>query len=670
MNSCCALRSALSLLLLTAAACSNSSGTSSEPDGTDDATALDQKALPDWQSLDLTDMRMPGDGVDAHMEDQFDDATVDVAEPDDTALPDLPVDVPAPVCGDATCNGGETCQTCEQDCGACPPECGDASCNGLESCVTCVADCGECPPGCGDGTCNGSETCQVCPQDCGACPPECGDLVCNGTETCESCLKDCGACPPKCGDATCQDTESCATCEKDCGLCPVPCGDGECDASQGETCSTCLADCGPCPYCGDGTCGNDESCQTCPFDCECPVACGDEVCNGDETCDNCPGDCGTCIVCGDGTCHDSETCSSCWTDCGQCAPVCGDLVCKEGETCSSCAVDCGVCPAQCGNGTCNGDETCVNCEQDCGVCPPLLTFTSWWEENLSGGPIVQGGKLRLLFSLDRLAQCRSTHNGYPGWTISLYYTFDLSQQAKELPMVMHNSFAGTSVAWEQTIDVPSDAENLFMWVRNSDVTGCEAWDSNLDKNYIFPVFAASTIAKAIDWAGNFQFIFYTEAGPQFKGDVDPAYYFSNFAGSEVATWVQFEVYVSGITDRTYQDNFVMKQVAANAIKAWVNTDAYYPDGLPGATMKDGPMDVLNPAGNNFVYRWFPPMYIGWGSYIPPGAYSYFLKVATWLSENAFVIGKTGANQAPRTMVLGDLVNCALFPFNPPTTYCP
>ena len=28
------------------------------------------------------------------------------------------------------------------------------------------------PPSCGDGTCNGTETCSTCPQDCGECPPE------------------------------------------------------------------------------------------------------------------------------------------------------------------------------------------------------------------------------------------------------------------------------------------------------------------------------------------------------------------------------------------------------------------------------------------------------------------------------------------------------------------
>lgn len=49
------------------------------------------------------------------------------------------------------------------------PTCGDAACNGGETCMTCMQDCGMCV-GCGDGTCGGGETCDSCASDCGACP--------------------------------------------------------------------------------------------------------------------------------------------------------------------------------------------------------------------------------------------------------------------------------------------------------------------------------------------------------------------------------------------------------------------------------------------------------------------------------------------------------------------
>ena len=49
------------------------------------------------------------------------------------------------------------------------PFCGDAECNGDETCETCSGDCGECPPPdpfCGDGTCNENEDYTSCPDDC------------------------------------------------------------------------------------------------------------------------------------------------------------------------------------------------------------------------------------------------------------------------------------------------------------------------------------------------------------------------------------------------------------------------------------------------------------------------------------------------------------------------
>lgn len=48
-------------------------------------------------------------------------------------------------CGDSQCSGGETCTSCQADCGECPT-CGDTVCNGTETCVTCPGDCGTCPP--------------------------------------------------------------------------------------------------------------------------------------------------------------------------------------------------------------------------------------------------------------------------------------------------------------------------------------------------------------------------------------------------------------------------------------------------------------------------------------------------------------------------------------------
>ncbi|MCX6814661.1 MAG: VWA domain-containing protein, partial [Candidatus Aenigmarchaeota archaeon] len=54
-------------------------------------------------------------------------------------------------CGDGSCNGEETCSSCQQDCGQCPPQCGNGVCDSGESCHSCSADCGGCGGGGGGG---------------------------------------------------------------------------------------------------------------------------------------------------------------------------------------------------------------------------------------------------------------------------------------------------------------------------------------------------------------------------------------------------------------------------------------------------------------------------------------------------------------------------------------
>ena len=72
----------------------------------------------------------------------------------------------ATVCGNGQCELGETCRTCFDDCGQCPPAvCGDGKCEDADSCESCPVDCGKCPI-CGDGICQTNENFQNCPQDC------------------------------------------------------------------------------------------------------------------------------------------------------------------------------------------------------------------------------------------------------------------------------------------------------------------------------------------------------------------------------------------------------------------------------------------------------------------------------------------------------------------------
>jgi hypothetical protein len=177
---------------------------------------------------------------------------------------------------------------------------GNASGNGTGGATPTSTATGTTPPpgtlNCGDGVCvhDEDEVCETCPQDCGACPV-CGNGACekaSGLESCESCEQDCGACST-CGDGACsaESGEDCTTCVADCGACQT-CGNGACDET--ETCDSCQADCGACKTCGNGTCDAGESCQNCEDDCgECDT-CGDDKCSADEDCKSCAKDCGAC----------------------------------------------------------------------------------------------------------------------------------------------------------------------------------------------------------------------------------------------------------------------------------------------------------------------------------------------------------------------------------------
>jgi hypothetical protein len=333
----------------------------------------------------------------------------------------------APMCGDGTCNGTETCATCAQDCGPCnySGDCclenGTPGCNNafVAQCVcaqdafcctdfwddACVSEvtsfgCGSCDaaPVCGDGVCNGAETCTTCPQDCGGCDYTGDCCQSNGSPGCNDALITQCVCAQ---DAYCCDTTWDETCVAElaqfgCGTCAdePACGDFFCDV--GEDCLTCPQDCGSCtgdccqdngtPGCKDATvaacvCAQDAFCCQTEWDSICAQEVGDFGC----------GDCGDGELCGNGLCDVDESCAICPEYCGYCPGTgdcctahqglgCGDAaiqscVCELDSYCCQTAWDytcatqvesfaCGECV---GSTNC-GDGLCVAGET-CGNCP-------------------------------------------------------------------------------------------------------------------------------------------------------------------------------------------------------------------------------------------------------------------------------------------------------------
>jgi hypothetical protein len=152
----------------------------------------------------------------------------------------------APDCGDdgLFCNGAEFCDEPHDSCGHTGSPCvGETTCDeALDLCI---------PQNCGNGTCELGENCTNCPDDCisaqngtcddcfkgqcdGTCNPAkdgpncadclinycCGDGVCEGEESPDNCLLDCAECVPTrktCNcDGTCGKFEDHTTCPWDC----------------------------------------------------------------------------------------------------------------------------------------------------------------------------------------------------------------------------------------------------------------------------------------------------------------------------------------------------------------------------------------------------------------------------------------------------------------------
>jgi hypothetical protein len=191
------------------------------------------------------------------------------------------------------CNGSEVCDEVNQTCGHSGDPCDERT--------TCDEEADRCVlPSCDDGTCDAGEDCNNCPEDCisgeggGSCDA-CFKGVCDGS--CHPVKEgpDCSDCAPNwcCGDGVCEGGEDGYNCAIDCGLPPV-CGDRTCD--PGEDACSCSEDCGA-PAATEISCSNglDDDCDT-------YVDCADSECSADPAC--------TCFSRGEPCDENADCCSN------------------------------------------------------------------------------------------------------------------------------------------------------------------------------------------------------------------------------------------------------------------------------------------------------------------------------------------------------------------------
>ncbi|HVJ16480.1 MAG TPA: discoidin domain-containing protein, partial [Polyangiaceae bacterium] len=274
----------------------------------------------------------------------------------------------APLCGNNNCEGGETCDTCAGDCGACAPVCGNGQCQSGETCTSCPADCGACSGGTcasNDLTTAGNLVTTSSPSQVTAASGAFDNNVGTRWESAHNLdpqwlQVDLGA--KKKITRVRIDWETAGA--KDYRI-------EASDDGTNWTPVTSRSNMASVNHRIDDLTGlNSAGRYVRVYGTARNTVYGYSVWEMDVYGDN-NASCGTTpppAVCGDATCQSNETCSTCAADCGTCAPVCGNATCESGESCSSCAGDCGACAAACGDGACNGTETCSNCATDCGAC--------------------------------------------------------------------------------------------------------------------------------------------------------------------------------------------------------------------------------------------------------------------------------------------------------------
>ncbi len=181
---------------------------------------------------------------------------------------------------------------------------------------------------------------------------------------------------------------------------------------------------------------------------------------------------------------------------------------------------------------------------------PTLTFETGWRHE-QHGTLVAGGQATVEYPLERLPQCRGTHNGYPAWDVRASVRLLPSGQVLEGTVRGFDSPGGTpsnagAKAVPFTFPLPNGTTGLEVWFHNFSGAGmsCDTWDSNLGQNYRFTV--EPRAAPAPTWAGNVGSSLARDCLR--KDGVPEPITLDSYVMERACSFVELDVYAPGLTD--------------------------------------------------------------------------------------------------------------------------
>ena len=291
------------------------------------------------------------------------------------------------ITGDAVVNGGDAVDANDTDAPV-GSVCGNGSCEAGESTGNCPKDCKAGGQVCGDGLCGAGESPDNCPGDCklpvgpwiscvsASCVSQwsaCTKIAaCTGAASCvedcdgsAACVQACYENAPSAGQKALATLVACAQ-ESECSDSPASqCGNGACES--GESSGNCPQDCGAPTKCGNGSCENGETAQSCPADCKATTKCGNGACEVGETTQSCPADCPPSANCVEAKCGAEITACDNDTKCIAFFLYYEIIGCGDAAGCKDSACYTANCNAEIGE--CQNHDGCTTALTCLGNCP-------------------------------------------------------------------------------------------------------------------------------------------------------------------------------------------------------------------------------------------------------------------------------------------------------------